>query len=88
VAKAEDEQQEKPHPQEPARRSGSYGDLCRCGLGLDQALIRIGQELGTSHPDIAEEFTQVNLEQRAGRPRLEAWKNLADRSEIEELLPL
>jgi tight adherence protein C len=27
---------------------------------------------------------QVNLEQRAGRPRLEAWKNLADRSEIEE----
>ena len=54
------------------------------GLGLDQALIRIGQELGTSHPDIAEEFTQVNLEQRAGRPRLEAWKNLADRSEIEE----
>ncbi len=54
------------------------------GLGLDQALLRIGTELAVSHPDIAEEFNQVNLEQRAGRPRLEAWKNLADRSEIEE----
>jgi tight adherence protein C len=54
------------------------------GLGLDQALLRIGEELSASHPDIAEEFMQVNLEQRAGRPRLEAWKNLADRSEIEE----
>jgi tight adherence protein C len=54
------------------------------GLGLDQALLRIGEELAVSHPDISEEFIQVNLEQRAGRPRLEAWKNLADRSEIEE----
>jgi tight adherence protein C len=54
------------------------------GLGLDQALLRIGEELSASHPDISEEFIQVNLEQRAGRPRLEAWKNLADRSEIEE----
>lgn len=37
-----------------------------------------------SPPDISQEFIQVNLEQRAGRPRLEVWKNLADRSEIEE----
>jgi tight adherence protein C len=54
------------------------------GLGLDQALMRIGDELAVSHPDISAEFNQVNLEQRAGRPRLEAWKNLADRSEVEE----
>jgi tight adherence protein C len=54
------------------------------GLGLDQALLRIGVELAISHPDITEEFNQVNREQRAGRPRLEAWKNLADRTEIEE----
>ncbi len=54
------------------------------GLGLDQALLRIGQELDTSHPDIHEEFLQVNREQRAGRPRIEAWQNLADRTEIEE----
>jgi tight adherence protein C len=54
------------------------------GLGLDQALMRIGDELSVSHPEISVEFNQVNLEQRAGRPRLEAWKNLADRSEVEE----
>lgn len=54
------------------------------GLGLDQALLRVGDELAISHPDIQAEFAQVNREQRAGRPRLEAWKNLADRTEIEE----
>ena len=54
------------------------------GLGLDQALLRVGNELGVSYPDIQEEFLQVNREQRAGRPRLEAWQNLADRTEIEE----
>ncbi len=54
------------------------------GLGLDQALLRIGQELAVSHPDIHDEFLQVNREQRAGRPRLEAWQNLAERTEIEE----
>jgi tight adherence protein C len=56
------------------------------GLGMDQALLRVGFELSISHPDINEEFTQVNLEQRAGRPRLEAWKNLADRTQIEEFV--
>ncbi len=54
------------------------------GLGLDQALLRVGSELGISYPDIQEEFLQVNREQRAGRPRLEAWQNLADRTQIEE----
>ncbi|MDP9148170.1 MAG: type II secretion system F family protein [Acidobacteriota bacterium] len=54
------------------------------GLGLDQALLRVGQELGISHPEINEEFTQINLEQRAGKPRLEAWASLAERTQIEE----
>lgn len=54
------------------------------GLGLDQALLRVGEELDVSHPDINEEFRRVNLEQRAGTPRLEAWKALADRTRIEE----
>jgi tight adherence protein C len=54
------------------------------GLGLDQALIRVGEELSLSHPEINEEFAQVHLEQRAGKPRLEAWQSLAARSQIEE----
>jgi tight adherence protein C len=54
------------------------------GLGLDQALLRVGQELIISHPDISQEFTQINFEQRAGKPRLEAWKTAADRTDIAE----
>jgi tight adherence protein C len=54
------------------------------GLGIDQALLRVGEEIALSYPDINEEFTQVNLEQRAGKPRLEAWQSLADRTKIEE----
>jgi tight adherence protein C len=54
------------------------------GLGMDQALLRVGDEIALSHPDINEEFTQVNLEQRAGTQRLEAWNNLAARTQMEE----
>jgi tight adherence protein C len=54
------------------------------GLGLDQALLRVGAELAISHPEINEELTLVNLEQRAGKARIEAWQGLADRSQIEE----
>ena len=56
------------------------------GLGLDQALLRVGDELAISHPDINEEFTQVHLEQRAGKPRLEAWQSLAGRTKIDEFV--
>jgi tight adherence protein C len=54
------------------------------GLGLDQAMLRVGDEMVLSHPDIAQEFTQVNLEQLAGKPRLEAWKSAAERTQIAE----
>jgi tight adherence protein C len=54
------------------------------GLGLDQAMLRVGQEITISHPDIHQEFMQVNLEQLAGKPRLEAWKSAAERTSIPE----
>jgi len=53
------------------------------GLGLDQALQRTGQELGASHPVLAEELMQLNLEQRAGKPRIDAWRDMADRTQLE-----
>lgn len=58
------------------------------GLGLDQALLRVGQELAVSYPEINEEFNQINLEQRAGKPRLDAWQALADRTKLEEFAAL
>lgn len=54
------------------------------GLGLDQAMLRVGDELTISHPEINQEFSQINLEQLAGKPRLEAWKSAAVRTEVPE----
>ena len=55
------------------------------GLGIDQALLRVGQELGPSHPEITEELLQINREQRAGKPRVEAWEDMARRSELDDI---
>lgn len=55
------------------------------GLGLDQAMLRVGQELAVSHPEINEEFLQINREQRAGKPRLDAWQSFAERSELPDI---
>jgi len=53
------------------------------GLGLDQGIIRLGQELGVSHPALSEELLQINFEQRAGMPRITAWKAFSDRVDLE-----
>lgn len=58
------------------------------GLGLDQAMLRVGQELAVSYPEMNEEFTQINLEQKAGKPRLDAWQGLADRTKLPEFVAL
>jgi tight adherence protein C len=55
------------------------------GLGLDQGIIRLGQELGISHPELSEELLQINFEQRAGVPRLTAWKTFSDRVDLENV---
>jgi len=53
------------------------------GLSLDQAMLRVGQELRISHPDLSDELLQINFEQRAGVPRIDAWKGLAERLDLE-----
>ncbi len=49
------------------------------GLGIDQAIVRVGDEMGLTARDLAEEFQIINREQRAGKPRLDAWRSMADR---------
>jgi tight adherence protein C len=58
------------------------------GLGLDQSLMRIGQEIRKSHPDLSEELHLLNLELNAGKSRAEAMRNLARRTEVEDLRSL
>jgi tight adherence protein C len=58
------------------------------GLGLDQALQRVGEELAATHPDLSDELRLVNLEMRAGKARADALRNLADRTGVDDLTSL
>jgi tight adherence protein C len=58
------------------------------GLGLDQAIQRVGQELEFAHPDLCSELRLINLELRAGKPRSEALHNLAERTGVDDISSL
>jgi tight adherence protein C len=58
------------------------------GLGLDQAIVQVAKELEHGHPEISEEFALVNLELKAGKRRVEALRNLADRTAVADLKKL
>ena len=58
------------------------------GLGLDQAMSRVGSELAFAYPALSDELKLINLELRAGKPRAEALRNLADRTGVEDLSSL
>jgi tight adherence protein C len=55
------------------------------GLGMDSAFARVGMELTTSHPKLAEQFGAVVLELRAGRSHEDALRRMADRAGAEEI---
>jgi len=55
------------------------------GLSLDQATARTAHELAQSQPELSDELNIVVLEQRAGRARSDAWKNMSDRTGVESL---
>ncbi len=55
------------------------------GLGLDQALLRVGTELAATHPALSEEIRLATLELRAGKGRADALRNLANRTGLEDI---
>jgi len=55
------------------------------GTGLDAALNRTAEEIKKANSVLAEELGLVNLEIRAGKPRQDALKNLAWRTDLEDL---
>ncbi len=58
------------------------------GLSLDQAMMRVGEDLRTSHPELSAEFHLFDLETRAGKPRVEALRNLAERTGVDDIRAL
>src|SRR6266436_6377460 len=53
------------------------------GLGIDQAMARVGDEIRLTSPTLADEFQIINREQCAGKPRLDAWRSMAERVDID-----
>jgi tight adherence protein C len=58
------------------------------GLGLDQSILRVAQELRIVHPELSEELQMVNLEMRVGKTRSEALQELARRTGLDEIKAL
>jgi tight adherence protein C len=58
------------------------------GLPLDQAMMRVGLDLRHAHPELSDEFHLFDLETQAGKPRVEALRNLAARTGVEDVRAL
>ena len=58
------------------------------GCGLDQAILKTSVELEISHPDLAAELRLITTEVRAGKPRIEAFKNFAARTKVDDVRSL
>lgn len=58
------------------------------GMGLDAAMNRVGQEIEISNKAWNEELKLYNLELRAGKSRRDALKNLAIRTDVEDIKSL
>jgi tight adherence protein C len=58
------------------------------GLGLDQAIARVGHEVKQGHPDLGEEFILLNLELRAGLSREQGLRNLVNRTDLDDIRSL
>jgi tight adherence protein C len=58
------------------------------GMGLDQAIKRVSDEMKLNYSVISEEFGQMNMELRAGRSRQDAMRNLAARTDVEDVKSL
>lgn len=58
------------------------------GLGLDQALLKVAQELRITHPELSDEFQLVNLEMRVGKTRIEALHELGRRTGLDDIKAL
>jgi tight adherence protein C len=58
------------------------------GCGLDQAIVKASDELALSHPALAYELRLITTEIRAGKPRMEAFKNFAARTKVDDVQSL
>jgi tight adherence protein C len=58
------------------------------GCGLDQAILKTSVELEISHPELASELRMITTEVRAGKSRMDAFKNFAARTRVDDVRSL
>jgi len=58
------------------------------GSGLDQAIVKTSDELVIAYPTLAEELRILITEIRAGKPRMDAFKSLAQRTKVDDVRAL
>jgi tight adherence protein C len=58
------------------------------GIGLDQAIRMVSEELEITHPELCRELRLISVEMRAGERRAQALKNLAERTREPEVSKL
>ena len=58
------------------------------GLSMDQAILKCAEELTIAYPALSQELQLVNTETRAGKPRVEALKNFAKRTTVDDVRAL
>ena len=58
------------------------------GSSLDQSVVKVTEELAIAYPAMSEELRVLTTETRAGKPRLEAFKNLAQRTKVDDVRAL
>jgi tight adherence protein C len=55
------------------------------GMGMDEAINRVAKESKLQSKDLSDEFELLGLELRAGKQRKDALRNLAERTNLEEV---
>ena len=58
------------------------------GLAIDQAILKCSEELRIAYPNLADELHMITVECRAGKPRIEAFKNFASRTKVDDVRAL
>ncbi len=58
------------------------------GSSLDQAVVKTSDELALAYPVLAEELHVLITETRAGKSRIEAFRNLAQRTKVDDVRAL
>ena len=58
------------------------------GSAMDQAILKVSDELALAYPALAEELKLLITETRAGKPRLEAFRNFAERTGVDDVRAL